>query len=150
MEMKHANAEMIKAVADNTDLVIFFKESDDARWFKTNINSLVNACSTTEYFLCLPKHKEACLHCLNGGVSQYLSNGMKEWINFGSSNYWCSTHLFMTNECEIHIKPKKEKRWIAVLSNGRVSGWHDEGLEMLKQQYNECAGWQFIEIEVEV
>ena len=145
--MKHVHYEMIVAKAANMELVVLAKS---LKWHEVDDEDYLFFSQHDKYFLCLPQHKEACLHWLNGGDAQYLSGAMEKWINFGSSRYWCGTHLFMRSDASIHIKPKKEKRWIAVLSNGRVSGWHDEGLEMLKQQYNECAGWQFIQIEVEV
>ena len=166
--MKHANAEMIKAVVDNLELVIFFKETDDARWFKTNINSLVNACSTTDYFLCLPQRKEACLHWLNGGDVQLDHfdqpmpnsgvNGNCHLVDFDedvNSLPWKLNHPFMDEAQEIRIKPKKEKRWIAVNPDGYVMPIHADSIESARA--HAChdttrltLGVQYIEIEVEV
>ena len=157
--MKHANAEMIKAVVDNLELVIFFKEADDARWFKTNINSLVNACSTTEYFLCLPQHKEAVLNSLNGGDSE-VSYGGDLWTkcNCDQPVKWDSRYWYMVENCESRIKPKKQKRWIATFPwNGNdsyVTPKHFKCKESLNcyivNNYGARDYYQAIEIEIEV
>lgn len=154
--MKHKHYEMIVAQAENTTLVKFVKLPN--QWVTTTTNEWNLA---SEYFLCLPQHNKdgQCLHWLNGGDVQDFFDG--EWtecaplsktINTDSENSlkFSIHHMFMNEEFHFRIKPKKEKRWIAVLPNGRVSGWHDEDPEKLKQEYNEDAGWQIIPIEVEV
>jgi len=150
--MKHKHYEMIVAKAANMDLVVFFKASFSSEWGEVS-NSLLPAFHPeTEYFLCIPKHKDACLHWLNGGEVQTR----RECSDLGWDRLlppdegWSKISHFMCVDILLRIKPKKEKRWIAVLPNGRVSGWHDEGREMLEEQYNKDAGWQFIEIEVEI
>ncbi|AUR96193.1 hypothetical protein NVP1216O_65 [Vibrio phage 1.216.O._10N.222.55.C12] len=147
--MKHVHYDKIVAKAANMDLVVFSYCNLDMKWSEDKPSQpgveFIDS-NNTDYFLCLPQHKEACLHWLNGGESQYLSNGMKEWINFGDSIGWSDTHLFMTNECELRIKPKKEKRLI-VYRNGTVYG------EFLsKNEINDdfIRTGQVIEIEVEV
>ncbi|CAM0106721.1 hypothetical protein MYOV065v1_p0023 [Vibrio phage PS15B.2] len=139
--MKHKHYEMIVAKAANMELVVFAKS---LKWHKVDSEDFQFFNQHEEYFLCLPQHKEACLHWLNGGGAQYLSNGMSKWIDFGDSKSWSITHLFMTDECELRIKPKKEKRWLRYNSKGVFQD------EYIKKP--DCAnkGDQFIEIEVEV
>ncbi|AUR94786.1 hypothetical protein NVP1198B_76 [Vibrio phage 1.198.B._10N.286.54.F4] len=149
--MKHKHYEMIVAKAANVDLVVLIKSKVNNRWEVLDSVCIPSFYEDTEYFLCLPKHNEKgqCIHWLNGGDIQVLDSN---WINVNpaESYPWEDEHDFMCEDSKIRIKPKKEKRWIAVLPNGRVGGWHDEGKEMLEEQYNKDAGWQFIEIEVEV
>ena len=87
---------------------------------------------------------------LNGGKVESLHQDYEpmELAECGTIE-WGVKSTFMKYSIEIRIKPKKEKRWIAVLPSGRVSGWHDEDREMLEEQYNKDAGWQIIEIEVD-
>ncbi|AUR82889.1 hypothetical protein NVP1029O_56 [Vibrio phage 1.029.O._10N.261.55.A7] len=148
--MKHKHVDMITAKANNMSLVVFANDIDSDGWFELNHFPMWD--EEHDYFLCLPQHKEACLHWLSGGAVQYFFDG--EWIECRDaifSNFeWDAGHIFTDEKTTYRIKPHKEKRWIAVLPNGRVSGWHDEGIEMLEEQYNKDAGWQFIEIEVEV
>lgn len=152
--MKHVHHDKIVAKAANMDLVLFNKSEGQDGW-NVSHETCLPVFSKCDYFLCLPQHKEACLHWLNGGESQYLSNGMKEWINFGDSTSWSTTHLFMTNECELRIKPKKEKRWIGIHPLGATTplGKTEEFVidivllqlvDVVKPFYE----WQFIEIEV--
>ena len=158
--MKHANAEMIKAVLDNTELVIFCEvvdhENEDGNyWAVSNLSSLVSCFN--KFFVCLPQHKEACLHWLNGGDVQVrdfvtspfldITDWGKEWLPNGCG--------FMVESWVIRIKPKKEKRWIAVNSDGYVMPIHTDSVESAKAHANHdesrlTANVQYIEIEVEV
>lgn len=147
--MKHKHYEMIVAKAANMELVVFFKGiNDSCEWHE--IKMFPNWQTNASYFLCLPQHKEACLHWLNGGKVESLHQDYEpmELAECGTIE-WGVKSTFMKYSIEIRIKPKKEKRWIAVLPSGRVSGWHDEDREMLEEQYNKDAGWQIIEIEVD-
>lgn len=149
--MKHTNAEMIKAVVDNLELVIFFKEADDARWFNTNIHSLVNACSTTDYFLCLPQHKEACLHWLNGGKAQVkytkASYPYLCYVDISESN-WSDGHVFMDKLLNIRIKPQKEKRWI--IWNLDEDRFHCNFKQDPEGRYSANFNFQILTVEVDV
>lgn len=153
--MKHKHYEMIVAKAADKRLVLFRKAPTSSKWTELHENSLPDA-ESSNYFLCLPQHKETCLHWLNGGESQYLSNGMERWINFGDSTRWSPTHLFMTNECELRIKPKKEKRWIGVFKDGDLLKNTELSYKTKEQVMGDSYApkgfdhWQFIEIEVEV
>lgn len=156
--MKHRHYDMIVTKAANMELTTLVKFGKE--WMISaphTVGEIISFDSRYEYFLCLPQHKEACLHWLKGGESQYLSNGMGEWVNFGASTGWSDTHLFMTTECELRIKPKKEKRWIGVYGNHVTDGMHPtkelcERCVNRSDKFKHCApeGWQFIEIEVEV
>ena len=127
--MKHKNAEMIKAVVDNVELVILVKVIDPENelgnyWSASSLATL--AAASNDFFLCLPQHKEACLHWLNGGGVQaiHFENQMPDSgvmfdsdfvdVEDGVNTYpWKTNHIFM-QEHEIRIKPKKEKRWLSI------------------------------------
>ncbi|AUR93010.1 hypothetical protein NVP1181O_46 [Vibrio phage 1.181.O._10N.286.46.C9] len=152
--MKHKHYDMIVAKAANMDLVVFqvdpngknkvwseyyCEEDGDFPLFYQNCN----------YFLCLPQHKEACLHWLNGGAIE--SNETKSWVEVDSlelcTSHWYEGHFFMHEHEEFRIKPKKEKRWIAFNhENGNVFGTYSS-------EFNCKRAWpnlQTLEIEVEV
>ena len=141
--MKHANAEMIKAVADDTDLTIFCK-GNSGKWKV--------ACPAdifyNDSFLCLPQHNEQgqCLHWLNGGDVQInrKGEGFLDWSR--PSREWMKEVSFMFDINQFRIKPKKEKRW---LTYNKKSDCISSGL---MSTVPECKrkGDQLIEIEVEV
>ena len=111
---KHRHAEMIKAKADNMELVVFYKDCyyPEQGWKET---SQLPMQEEFKYFLCLPQHKEACLHWLNGGETQmhadnrYFDIEMRE-----STPRWSARRIFMNDRANTRIKPKKEKLYIAV------------------------------------
>tara|TARA_R110002012_G_scaffold276277_1_gene463222 strand:+ start:52 stop:525 length:474 start_codon:yes stop_codon:yes gene_type:complete len=157
--MKHVNAEMIKAVADNIDLVIFFNDIEDCEWRECSFEMLINSDWPTEHFLCLPQHNESgqCLHWLNGGslhhrkVKQKLSDSSfcPVWSR-GESIEWSNDSPFMSDEFEFRIKPKKEKRWIAYdKGQKRVGILTFDSEQAIKSHYGDEAD-SFHEIEVEV
>ncbi len=153
--MKHKHYDMIVAKAENMELTTLVKFGET--WMISaphTVGEVISFVSLYEYFLCLPQHKEACLHWLNGGESQYLSNGMEKWINFGDSTRWSDTHLFMTTECELRIKPKKEKRWVLECNGTFVTTriFTSEGAAKLWIEEFDRAdeGIAVIEIEIEV
>ena len=110
--MKHIHAEIIKAMADNTSLSLFCRDTYDTsgEWWET---SQWPTREEFEYFLCLSEYHAACVHWLNGGEVEYLANEMGEWISFGD-RWSANARLFMTSGCEIRIKPEKKKLWIGV------------------------------------
>ena len=157
---RHRHYEMIVAKAANMELVVFqvdpngknkawseyyCEEDGDFPMFYKNCN----------YFLCLPQHKEACLHWLNGSDliqdSQYVDGKYSDVE--ASLNPSFDTHgdLFMTTERNIRIKPEKEKRWILVnaIDNFQPRMFDDEGdaNHMLQGSH---PNWSKHEIEVEV
>lgn len=112
--MKHPHYDMIVAKAANMDLVRFanfhveWVIQSDCVQESTQFNKDI------EYFLCLPQHKDACLHWLNGGdvqieratndrliVDSYENSALKKWTY---------TQGFMQESNLFRIKPRKEKR----------------------------------------
>ena len=145
---KHKHADMIKAKADNMDLVVFIKDGleGEMKWRKMKQSFPINP--EFEYFLCLPQHEEACLHWLKGGWVEWTreeENG-ERW--FGKEKYtsiagWNATNGWMLDDNIYRIKPRKEKRWIAInIKNHDVCLCHEED----KPPF----GYQIVEIEVEV
>ena len=59
--MKHKLSEMIKAKAENMDLVITVKncQNDGAWWALKSDKEILPSFANGEYFACLPQHKEA-------------------------------------------------------------------------------------------
>lgn len=149
---------MIIAKAENMELVVFIKNTQNSGkwWALTSDVNMIPPFDDDLYFVCLPKHKEACLHWLNGGKTQVLD---RNWVNlFPIESYpWELEHDFMCDENEIRITPKKEKRWIGVYG-AHVTDGHYPNVESCKRmtersdKFKHCAPekWQFIEIEIEV
>ena len=76
MAKLHKHYEMIVAKAANMDLTVFHKSITGEWLIDTDSNKvMVFENDSTEYFLCLPQHKEACLHWLNGGEIECLEGG---------------------------------------------------------------------------
>ena len=111
--MKHKHYEMIVAKAANMDLVGFVT-IDGLSWSERRRSALMEFGEDFDYFLCLPQHKEACLHWLNGGEVQtrneYSDLGWDTLLNFEGT--WSEVSHFMCTDILLRIKPKKEKRWI--------------------------------------
>ena len=154
--MKHKHYDMIVALAENMDLVVFIKTC--GKW-KVNNNSHFPPffCEDEyEYFLCLPQHKEACLHWLNGGEVEFEYDSKWHSCSYWSRE-WHETSGFTCEDNKLRIKPKKEKRWIGVY-NHNVTSQHFDSIETAKSfirrrdEFKNCApeAWNFIEIEVEV
>ncbi len=154
--MKHKHYDMIVAKAANVDLVVFIKMGDKWEVIGSHENQIVNFGSHYDYFLCLPQHKEACLHWLNGGDSQSLSGD--DWFDILEWKYlWGEASGFMRKDLTTRIKPKKEKRWIAfnsksfmVTRDTYTTGVKCEDALNKAGEIYESHPWQFIEIEIEV
>lgn len=111
--MKHKHYEMIVAKAANMDLIQLYKAG--GVWQETseqfNMNNGWAFFEDSDYFLCMPKHKEACLWWLNGGEVEFEYDG--KWHSCSDwSNVWCEASGFTCDSNNLRIKPKKEKRWI--------------------------------------
>lgn len=147
---------MIVAKAANMELVVF-ANSGDGEWFEMNEEE-VPIISDFDFFLCLPQHKDACLHWLNGGVSQveYTKSPYTYWCDIESEEVkWSLDNVFMSELLKIKVKPKKEKRWIAVdASTSQCTRHYSTKESCFNSEFAGCegnaSGWQFIEIEVEV
>ena len=148
----HKHAEMIKAKADDMELVVLVKNDewcitescDDALMFFTG----------KEYFLCLPQRKEACLHWLNGGEIEFNSEFSDGWTEYEPIKVWGIGSIFMQDDYQIRIKPRKEKCWIVAHPRALASMMYFESEELARKavQFStgEFKGGQVIEIEVEV
>lgn len=163
---QHRHAEMIKAKADNMDLVVFTDNGNG--WVELPSDDYLPAFNPeNEYFLCLPQHKEACLHWLNGEKIQNnvsIDKNDDAWIdfvNFGSDicEPWSVSCNFMREQSHFRIKPRKEKRVIGVnVSTSETTrayaidedGNYARDEVVLTRKKEKLSDWQFIEIEVEV
>lgn len=113
-ENAHPHAEMIAAKAADMSLSVLVKMAHV--WVKA-ITPVWN--EDIEYFLCLPKHKDAVLNILNGGESEVSSfNGEWDECNCNIPTRWSRSWWYMRDIYESRIKPKKEKRWVRVQRNG--------------------------------
>ncbi len=156
--MKHAYAELFTAKLNDTSLVLFEKHEEWKEWREVTKSDLAFAVGGNfEYFLCLPQHKEACLHWLNGGKVESLHKDYEpmELAESGAID-WGVKSTFMKDSIEIRIKPKKERRWIGVNSAGFSTPMtfigKDECDSYVSASYQSSSvvAWQFIEIEIEV
>ncbi len=154
--MKHKHYDMIVAKAANMELVVFAKL--DGAWYQpTNSDLQFFDNGHDKYFLCLPQHKEACLHWLNGGKVESLHKDY-EPMELAESGVieWGVKSTFMKNSIEIRIAPKKEKRWIGYCASRNQTIPHPQDSEQLAMDYTalhysyHVNEWRFIEIEVEV
>ena len=151
---KHKHYEIGVAKLANTKLVVFIKDGSD--WFFDDTSESYNFRSDVEYFLCLPQHKEACLHWLNGGEVEFEYDSKWHSCSYWSRE-WYETSGFTCEDNKLRIKPKKEKRWVGVY-NHNVTSQHFDSIETAKSfirrrdEFKNCApeAWNFIEIEVEV
>lgn len=148
---KHKYAPMIKARAHNMDLVVFVKCTSSWKVQICNEDQL-NFSEGHDYFICLPQHKEACHHWLNGGEVQVLHSPGHEWVDMKSYNRepkWHGNSDFMNLECQTRIKPRKEKRWICITNDLEI----EDGTlyESYADAEENSPGYkQIVEIEVEV
>lgn len=147
--MKHKHYEMIVAKAENMELVVFEK-SKLSGWVLLE-RHLIPDSDACEYFLCLPQHKEACFHWLNGGDVQVDICGWSGVVAF-DGHVWSPNVCFMSNVNAVRIKPKKEKRWIGFHKCGLTKKSYETKEEAMMDEkvHKPSNHWQFIEIEVEV
>ena len=152
----HKHVEMIKAKADNMDLVVLSQNQKDLTWYQQNDQGTTDFGEFVKYFLCLPQHKEACLHWLNGGEVEFEDDG--KWHSCSDwSKVWSLTSGFTSSINILRIKPKTEKRWIATfpwcgVDNYVIPEHHaneDELGEFIHKTYG-SRPYQAIEIEVDV
>ncbi|AUR96335.1 hypothetical protein NVP1223O_38 [Vibrio phage 1.223.O._10N.261.48.A9] len=111
--MKHKHYEMIVAKAANMELTTLVKFGKE--WMISaphTVGEIISFDSRYEYFLCLPQHKEACLHYLNGGDVLVKSNFVPSWATVTHGQSWGKDVGWMCEDAQYRIKPKKEKRWI--------------------------------------
>ena len=160
--MKHKHYDMICAKAANMDLVMFGASKNGGslgNWVECNRDTMPKDNENCEYFLCLPQHKEACLHWLNNGEIELNSQYSDEWEEYEPIRYWSLGSVFMRDDYQLRIKPKKEKLWIAVKTDKHE---HLGGCRKVRicshafvnksdaEEYLDLSDSQLIEIEVEV
>jgi hypothetical protein len=148
---------MIKAKADNMELVVFVKNDE---WDLTeSCNDALMFFAGKDYFLCLPQHNKdgQCLHWLNGGKIQYKTELVPEFQDYQPHVEFGLGSIFMQPDFEIRIKPRKEKRAIGVnAKTGQTTNAYKidkEGnyaVDEVRLNYGISGNWQFIEIEVEI
>ncbi len=154
--MKHVHSEIVKAKLDNMELIVFSYCNLDQLWSE-DIPSQPGVdfidSSNTNYFLCLPQHKEVCLHWLNGGEAVSSNTDVRDGEIHAYNGTWSRNHYFMSVVHTMRIKPKKERRWIGVYKNGATT----DACLLRKEAENHpmitdfsANDWQFIEIEIEV
>lgn len=151
----HKHAAMIKAKADNMDLVVFSKYKKEWQEISRADDDACSFYGDCKYFLCLPKHKDVVLHILNGGDGEVNYGEFWQDCNVGQPIKWNSRWWCMNEDCESRIKPKKEKRWIAVdPSTTQCTRHYSTKESCFNSEFSGCegnaSGWQFIEIEVEI
>ena len=153
--MKHKHYEMIVAKAKNMELVVFEKSKLNG-WVLLE-RHLIPDSDACDYFLCLPQHKEACLHWLSGGDVQVQDFPTNDFNDYSDEKYeWSLETWWMSEQCNVRIKPKKEKRWIGYCANTNQTFPHPQNSKELAGDYAainyryNMSDWQFIEIEVEV
>ncbi len=171
--MKHKHYDMIVAKAENMDLVVFVKSEETenggllvgsvthTEWSETGERGDQMPCfhSDLDYFLCLPQHKEACLHWLNGGDVQDFFE--EEWSDCASLAHatevggdntleFSMYHMFMNEEFNFRIAPKKEKR--VVVYDEAANKFEETAFKNIDEAKEEIgySDAQFIEIEIEV
>lgn len=154
---KHVHAEMIKAKADNMGLVVFRKNYDNS-WGEIQCHDCCFM-QDFEYFLCLPQHKEACLHWLNGGEIEFTSDFSDGWTEYEPIRSWGAGSVFMQSEYKFRIKPRKEKLYIAVKTDKheRLGGCrkvricsHAFVSKEDAESYLDLSDSQLVEIEIEI
>ena len=115
--MKHKHYDIAAAKILNMDLILFIKPKDAPKWSESS-NAYPPNSSNIDCFLCLPQHKDACLHWLNGvDLIQDSEFVIGKYSDVEASiNPSFSEHgdLFMTTSRNIRMKPSKEKRWLLV------------------------------------
>ena len=150
--MKHKHYDMIVAKANNMDLVTLSKHQATGFWATQNDQGTTDFGDYIEYYLCPPEYTDVCLHWLNGGAVQWAFVGEEGWISYSNTRkvVWASTSVFMGDDIEFRIKPKKVKRFI-VVDNGKISTYLYKHIADIKNSYGlRCDSLQIIEIEVEV
>jgi hypothetical protein len=148
MSNKHKHYDLIVAKAANMDLVIFSK--NESGWRVSELADII-CWPDYKYFLCLPQHKESCLHWLNGGALQDFFEG--SWTSVGDfeGEGWVEAdNMFMNEEYQLRIKPKKEKRWIVIHNGKLVNELFKFDTDIRMSYLSEYETLQRFEIEVEV
>lgn len=160
--MKHEQSKILKAYADNKDLCIL--TLDAGKWIHTSPKAIFDY-PFSEFFACLPKHKNECLHWLNGGEVEIMEHKFKVHDAFFADytidkelQPWNESLEWMSSCHSFRIKPKKVKRWIGVygiFSTPMLFDSRDDCEEYVKSRATSgtlpesLSAVQYIEIEVD-
>lgn len=144
----HRHATMIKAKADNMELVVFLNIGPE--WVESRLDTMV-ANQDMDFFLCLPKHNDngQCLHWLNGGDVEFRRDGESWQDECEEYHGWASYCGMMNCDVEFRIKPRKERRWICITNDLEI----EDGTlyESYADADENSPGYkQIVEIEIEV
>ena len=144
---KHVHADMICAKAMNQELVKLVYCCVSKLWVVSHSEEFL---IQGKYFLCTEKHKEACLHYLNGGdvvlSSTMLGRGSERIIENEEVLPWTLLSIFCDDDYNIiaYVAPKKEKRWVVYNGKG-------EFINSLKAEpMGKNIDRQIFEIEIEI
>lgn len=149
MTNKHPHAKMIKAKVDNMSLVVFSKKHDNS-WAEIQCDDCVFI-PDFEYFICLPRHKDAVLNSLNGGTSETYRAYTGGWAEAcaNGSDGWNYDFWYMDESRQSRIKPRKQKRWIGVNGNGLTTRHYATKDELIASLLRPI-DWSCVEVELEV
>lgn len=120
--MKHKHVELIKAKADNMELVKFYKSTSNGWCVCSNQGCVFD--EKWKYYLCLPQHKEECLAWLNGSHIQDYFKG--EWVNckdYKGEDWTWMDNIFMNEEAVLRVAPKKVIKYAIYDKVEKVVGW---------------------------
>ena len=107
-EKSHKHAEMMIHLIANPCLIKIAKLDGDWSLDEKNINNIYFDINV-EYFLCHPKHKEECLHWLNGGDVEFYCNETNQYLTrLQTFKHWQIESVFMNPDIEIRIKQEPE------------------------------------------
>lgn len=150
---KHKHYEMIVTKAANMDSVTLYKEGVGCYWSVRLSQDSTHFSEGFDFFLCLPQHKEACLHWLNGGdvlLKDFKEDTTERMLSSSAFVGWHESTVFMSEEAQIRIAPKKETRWVVIDAFGNAVPTllkDEQSLENAKELMPNCS---FHRVEVEV
>ncbi len=140
-EQQCKHCDIMIAKAKNKHLIQFVKYDD--KWSEISDHQFISFDERLDYFLCLPRHNEACLHWLNGGKVEFKRGDV--WVGYICAG-WASNTKWMSEQVELRIKPKTEERWVIATPEALASVI----FKSKKLAEQAAKGGQVIEIEVEV
>lgn len=119
--MKHKHSELIKAWADDINLIILSKcQWEGAEWVLDGNQRGSVWYESQERFLTYKKHVDVCLAWLNGAEVEYKEE-YKRWLDiedYDPQYPWTEHDMFMSKEYNFRVKPaakfKSIKVWVGV------------------------------------
>lgn len=123
----HKHYEMIMAKAKNMELTVLYAPETD-KWVKwVGSKKAIFFTEDDNYFLCHPKHTEACLHWLNGGKVVVMASKFNSSyvLSANDGRKWDPEHIFMFDNVGFAIEFKKREKWIIYRIDGSIVGPFD-------------------------